>query len=202
MPTVSVIAENSRERNELAKLLSREGVVVDVFSEISAFLQNRREAADCLVLDLDNPCDVTRSLFQLRDGDVEAPPVVVLSPRAAVSLAVHAMKAGAADFLEKPIDASRLLGAVRAAIEASRPRSERARRKRDLIARYHTLSARERDVVGAVLGGRGNREVASQLGIKLRTVETHRSNAMNKLGARTLPDLVKIWHDIETEATP
>lgn len=124
-------------------------------------------------------------------------PTIVLSDCANVPLAVRAMKGGAADVVQKPIDPERLRAAVAAALAESRARVERAQRLTDLCARFRSLSARERDVVDAVLDGRGNREVAAQLGIKPRTVEIHRAKAMSKLGARTLADLVRIWLDVD-----
>jgi two-component system response regulator FixJ len=197
MPTVYIVAENLQERDPLAARLAREDVVVEAFPDLQAFLSHEAlDEAGCVVLDCLSSGAVVEAMIRLRAAMFEALPVIVLSPRTAVPLAVRAMKEGAADFLEKPFEETRLIGSVRAALDGSRARAERARRKRELIVRYRTLSARERDVVDAVLGGRGNREVATQLGIKPRTVETHRSNAMNKLGARTLPDLVRIWLDL------
>lgn len=201
MPTVSIIVEDAREREALGKLLAKEDFCVEVYSDISAFQGGRGGEAACLVLGVSDPKVVIDSIARLRAASPR-PSIVVLSPRAAVPLAVQAMKEGAADFLEKPVDSGLLIRAVRAALEAGGARSERTKHKRELIERFRTLSARERDVVDAVLGGSANHEVASRLGIKPRTVETHRSNAMNKLGARTLPDLVRIWLDLDAGASP
>ncbi|WP_457796022.1 response regulator transcription factor [Methylocystis sp. S23] len=202
MPTAHIASENLRELDALSALLAREGLVVESVSDVTALFARRDfDGAGCIVLNAPTDDSAVELTSRLREESCEALPVIVLSPRAAVSLAVEAMKRGAADFIEKPVDETRLIRAVREALELSHARAEETRRKRELAARFRTLSARERDVVDAVLGGRGNREVASQLGIKPRTVETHRSNAMSKLGARTLPDLVRIWLNLDAGRT-
>jgi two-component system response regulator FixJ len=183
------------ERDAIATLLSDQAYEIKWFPDVAAFLDERFfDTGGAILVDL-QPTDasIMRQLRPIRD----VLPIIVLSSRPNVPLAVAAMKEGAADFLQKPLDAEKLGAAVRAALEAGRARAERARKKQELLARYRSLSPRERDVVDAVLDGRANREVAAQLGIKLRTVEIHRSNAMSKLGARTLPDLVRIWLDVD-----
>jgi two-component system response regulator FixJ len=198
MPTVYLVAQDKREQEALAVPLAGGGLHAVVFTSISDFVgHDAFDDVGCVVIDLPAPPTLLKSILRLRAAMPERLPVIVIAEKADVTLAVQAMKEGAADLLEKPVEGPRLVASVLAALKVSRARAARARRKRELIARYRTLSARERDVVDAVLGGRGNREVASQLGIKPRTVETHRSNAMNKLGARTLPDLVRIWLDLD-----
>lgn len=198
MATVYLISEDPLARRALVEPLAGEGLHTAVFARISDFLAEGGFAeAGCVVIDLPGPPTVLKSILRLRAVLPEHLPLIIIAAHADVTLAVQAMKEGAADLLEKPVEGPRLVASVLAALLMSRARSARARRKRELIARYQTLSPREKDVVDAVLGGRGNREVASQLGIKPRTVETHRSNAMNKLGARTLPDLVRIWLDLD-----
>lgn len=198
MPTLYLVAEDQREQQALVAALTGEGVQIAVFQKVSDFLSHEGfDDVGCVVIYLPAPPTVLKSVLRLRAAMPKHLPVIVVAAKADVTLAVQAMKGGAADLLEKPVESPRLVASVLAALKVSRARAARARRKRELIARYQTLSARERDVVDAVLGGSGNREVASQLGIKPRTVETHRSNAMNKLGARSLPDLVRIWLDLD-----
>jgi two-component system response regulator FixJ len=200
MSTVYVIAEEPAARSALVSLLSREGHETACFRSISAFLSELPgDPSGCVIVDLQPPCATVGAMPQLQ-AMCEPMPTIVLSPAADVAFAVRAMKEGAIDFLEKPVDAARLSASVSFALAKSAARLERARRKQELRARFERLSNRERDVVDAVLDGCGNREVASQLGISARTVETHRSNAMIKLGARTLADLVRIWLDLEVAA--
>ncbi len=182
------------ERDAIATLLSDQVSEIRPYADVSAFLAEALlEPPGCILVDM-QPSDVA-VMRELRT--IRTLPIIVLSSRANVALAVRAMKEGAADFLQKPIDPEKLRAAVRAALDESRALLERARRKQELLERFESLSMRERDVVDAVLHGCANREVASQLGIKPRTVEIHRSNAMNKLGARTLPDLVRILLDVD-----
>jgi two-component system, LuxR family, response regulator FixJ len=197
MPTIYIIAEIQRERDAIAALVSQECRSLVAFRDVSAFVADKDPSEPgCVILDL--PRANAGALPQLREM-LEPLPIIVISSHADVARAVQAMKQGAADFLERPIDQERLISSVRAGIDCSRARMARAHRKRELIARYDTLSLREKDVVGAILAGRPNREVASTLGIRPRTVETHRANAMVKLGARHLPDLVRIWLDLEAD---
>ncbi len=183
------------ERDAIATLLSDQAYEIKSYPDVAAFLAEAElEPVGCILADL----QLTDVSLMRRLRSIRRPlPIILLSSRANVTLAVRAMKEGAADFLQKPIDPHALRASVRSALEDSRTRLERARRKQELLARFKSLSARERDVVDAVLHGCANREVALQLGIKARTVEIHRSNAMTKLGARTLPDLVRIWLDVD-----
>jgi two-component system, LuxR family, response regulator FixJ len=186
------------ERDAISSSLSSLPCKIECFPNVAAFAAapdiDRR---GCLLI-VAQPDEVD-PMSRLR-AVPEPLPTVVLSACCNVAAAVRAMKEGAADVVQEPVDPERLRAAVAAALAESRARVERAERMADLCARFRSLSARERDVVGAVLDGRGNREVAAQLGIKPRTVEVHRANAMNKLGARTLADLVRIWLDVDETA--
>ncbi|WP_363349703.1 LuxR C-terminal-related transcriptional regulator [Methylocystis echinoides] len=183
------------ERDAIATLLSDQAYEIRRFQDVATFLAEAElQLPGCVLVDL-QPADV--AMMRRLRAICRPLPIIVLSSRANVALAVSAMKEGAADFLQKPFDPERLRASVGAALADSRARVERGRKKQELLARFKSLSARERDVVDAVLHGCANREVASLLGIKLRTVEIHRSNAMSKLGARSLPDLVRIWLDVD-----
>lgn len=183
------------ERDAIHAPLSAESFRVEYCADVEAFCAVPDiDPSGCILLD--PPAEAVAPLARLQ-AIREPLPIIVLSDSADVALAVRAMKEGASDVVQKPIDPAQLRAAVSVALEKSRARVELAQRKKELYARFRSLSIRERDVVDAVLDGRGNREVASQLGIKPRTVEIHRSNAMNKLGARTLPELVRIWLDVD-----
>lgn len=194
MPTIYVVAQEQDERAAIAALVCQECRSVKVFKDVSAFLAHKDPSEPgCVILELKEPASA--SIRRLREF-LEPLPIIVVSPSAVVARAVQAMKQGAADFLAKPLEKERLVSAVQRGLDISWARMEQTRRKNELLARYQTLSAREKDVVGAILDGRPNREVALHLGIRPRTVEIHRSNAMAKLGARTLPELVRIWFDL------
>lgn len=185
------------ERDAISSSLSSLPCKVEYFQNAAAFLA----AADidptgCILIEAQpKELDPMARLRAMR----KRLPTIVLSACSDVALAVRSMKEGAANVVQKPIDPERLRGAVSAALAESRALLERARRRKELRARFLSLSTRERDVVDAVLEGRGNREVAAQLGIKPRTVEVHRASAMNKLGVRTLADLVRVWLDMDAD---
>ncbi|HEX6374765.1 MAG TPA: LuxR C-terminal-related transcriptional regulator [Allosphingosinicella sp.] len=140
----------------------------------------------CILLDMDAPdgLEVLAALVQRETGW----PILAMSGRPDVSLAVEAMKLGALDFLEKPVDAPTLAAALVPAwnaLEASLERGEARRIAQDRLAR---LTARELDISLALFGGRSNKAVAHELGISVRTVEMHRAHIMAKLGVRSIAE--------------
>ncbi|MFL1461153.1 response regulator transcription factor [Roseococcus sp. DSY-14] len=149
-------------------------------------------APGCLILDVRMPGMDGLQLMEELSRRGSPLPVVMVTGHGDVPLAVRAMRAGAVDFLEKPYTEERLLEAVAAALaqggEAAQRRAEVARAG----AQVAGLSPREREVLACLVQGMANKVVAHQLGISPRTVEVHRANLMEKLGAKSLPDLVKI----------
>jgi two-component system, LuxR family, response regulator FixJ len=195
MPTVYLIVEDQDERASLAALLRSRDWSVEDFAHFDSFLGAASSTASaCVIVDL--PFSADRVVRRLRSLP-QSFPVIVLCAHASVALAVRAMKEGAADILEKPVDAMRLLAVTRSAIDDARARAARTYETQARLALFNALRPRERDVVDAIVDGCGNREVAARLGIKPRTVETHRASAMTKLGARTLVDLVRIRLDVD-----
>ena len=119
-------------------------------------------------------------------------PVIMITGHADVPLAIQAMKAGVADFIEKPFDDDIMLGAIRRAL-TQQTGSETARAERQAIMdRMAALSAREREVVDGLVAGKANKAIAFDLSISARTVEVYRANAMMKMQAKTLSDLVRM----------
>ena len=119
-------------------------------------------------------------------------PVVFITGHGDIPMTVKAMKAGAVEFLTKPFREQELLDAVRAALQRDRIRRDREDEIRDLRTRFDTLSAREREIVALVTAGLMNKQAAAKLGVSEVTVKVHRHNAMQKLGARSVADLVRI----------
>ncbi|HEX8573947.1 MAG TPA: LuxR C-terminal-related transcriptional regulator [Allosphingosinicella sp.] len=140
----------------------------------------------CVLLDMDEPnsLEVLAALVGRETGW----PILAMSGRADVAVAVQAMKLGALDFLEKPVDATKLAAALVPAwnaLEASLEKGEARRVAQDRLAR---LTARELDISLALFGGRSNKAVAHELGISVRTVEMHRAHIMAKLGVRSIAE--------------
>jgi two-component system response regulator FixJ len=119
-------------------------------------------------------------------------PVIVITGHGDVPLAVEAMKVGAIDFLEKPFDDEVLLASVKAAIERRGGAIKRSAERADIESKLAALSNRERDVLGGLVAGRANKQIAFDLGISPRTVEIYRANLMNKMQAGSLSDLVRM----------
>jgi two-component system, LuxR family, response regulator FixJ len=119
-------------------------------------------------------------------------PVIVITGHGDVPLAVEAMKIGAADFLEKPFDDDTLLASVRSALERQNGDAKRSSERADIEARMSALSKRERDVLGGLIDGHANKQIAFDLGISPRTVEIYRANLMNKMQAGSLSELVRM----------
>jgi two-component system, LuxR family, response regulator FixJ len=126
----------------------------------------------------------------LRLGD--APPIIVITGHPEVKIAVEAMKRGAVEFLEKPIDPADLIDVVRKSVNKQAEELRRRQRIEDAQARIGVLTPRERDVLRQLLRGRPNKIIARELGLSPRTVEIHRARVMEKTGAGSLPILVKL----------
>jgi FixJ family two-component response regulator len=131
-----------------------------------------------------------------------APPVVFLSARGGIPSSVRAMKQGAVDFLEKPVHEQELLEALGRAVARSRERILERQQLADLRRRHATLTARERQVLVLVVWGLLNKQVAWELGVSEKTVKVHRSRAVAKMGARSLPDLVRMAGRLGLEVEP
>ena len=196
-PVLHLVDDEEAVRRSAEMMLVASGHHVASYAGGPALLaaagpDGRGLAAGCVILDVRMPgMDGLQLMEELTKRGVTLP-VVVVTGHGDVPLAVRAMRAGAVDFLEKPYTEERLLEAIQSALamggEAAQRRAEVARAG----AQVAGLSPREREVLGCLVQGMANKVVAHHLGISPRTVEVHRANLMEKLGARSLPDLVKI----------
>jgi len=191
--TVYVVDDDHDVREGLKALLESVNLDCEVFGSAREFLDREpSDAVSCLVLDVRLP-GVSGLDFQAelarRNIDI---PVIFITGHGDVPMTVRAMKAGAVEFLTKPFREQDLLDAVSAALARDRTRRERDDGLRDLKSRYGTLSEREREVFALVTAGLLNKQMAGELELSEVTVKVHRHNLMKKLGARTLPDLVRI----------
>jgi two-component system response regulator FixJ len=150
------------------------------------------ETTGCVVTDLRMPGMSGLDLQRALKARGVASPVIVITGDGAVSMAVEALKAGAADFLEKPFDDEIFLSSVRRALALAKRAAERRRDHAALAQRAEQLSTREREVMDLVVSGLSSPAVAEQLGISVRTVESHRARVMDKMDARGLADLVRL----------
>jgi len=189
--TVLVVDDDPSIRRALADLLESVGLQVQVFASASEFLQSTRpETPCCLVLDVRLPgksgLDFQRDL---NDAGMQLP-IIFLTGHGDIAMTVRAMKAGAVEFLTKPFRDQELLDAVQLAL--ARDRADRAefRLTQSLRQRYGALTPREKEVMGLLVAGRRNKQIAGDLGVSEVTVKIHRTNMMTKMDARSLVDLL------------
>lgn len=188
---VFVVDDDERIRGALARLLRASGHSVECFESPEAFLAGAdlTSTPACLVLDLSMPgmtgLEVQRKLDQLL-------PIVFLTGHGDVSSSVDAMKAGALDFLVKPVCESRLLAAIDRALERARLEHGKRTQRAELEERVNHLTRREREVMALVLTGRLNKQVASDLGAAEKTIKIHRARVMEKMKARSIVELVRL----------
>jgi two-component system response regulator FixJ len=190
-PTIHVVDDDAAIRRSLERLLHSAGLGCAVYETALGFLETASSLEDgCLLLDLRMPGIDGLELQALLNRLGFRLPIVVMTGHGDVATAVQAMKAGAVDFIEKPCDDERLLGAIRQALTVAGP----AARNRETAAaqRIATLSARERQVFDALTVGHPNKVVAFDLGISVRTVEVHRARMLERLGVRSLAEAIRL----------
>ena len=190
---VHVIDDDEAIRQSLAFLLQAARLEVKTYPSAMAFLDALPAPAwSCVITDVRMPgmsgVDLLRRLKELKIGV----PVIVITGHGDVALAVEAMKAGAVDFLEKPFDDDVLLASVQSALKRQDGETKRHTERLEIEGRLAGLSNRERDVLGGLVAGRANKQIAFDLGISPRTVEIYRANLMNKMKAGSLSDLVRM----------
>jgi len=193
-PRIFIVDDDDAIRDSLQLLLQSSGFdSIVAYSSARAFLNEAQpKPGECLLLDVRMPdMDGLELQEELSRRGVKLP-VIIMTGHADVPIAVRAMKAGAADFIEKPFAEEVLLDCIRRArahaAEAQRERSEADETRR----REQTLTPRERDVLHGMIAGRPNKLIAYDLGISPRTVEIHRARVMEKMQARSLSALVRM----------
>ncbi len=191
--TVHVVDDDAAVRDSLSFLLGFADIGVRTYASAIEFLDHADAAASgCILTDIRMPGMSGLDLVQELKKRGLMRPVIVLTGHADVALAVEAMKAGVMDFIEKPFDDEALLSAVRTALARDEDGAEREARRAQIQERFTQLSPRERDVFDAIVAGDSNKSAGLKLGISPRTVEIYRANVMEKMGARTLSDLVRM----------
>ena len=192
-PVIFIIDDDVALRESLLGLFRDVHLQAEVFGSPTELLARRQpDAASCLVLDIRLP-GMSGLDFQARlaraNMDV---PIIFITGYADIPMAVRAMKGGAVDFLTKPFREQDMLDAVATAIARDRMRRESERVASEMRARFETLSGREREVMGLVASGLMNKQVAAKTGLAEPTVKMHRGQAMRKMGAKSVADLVKM----------
>jgi len=192
-PIVFVVDDDASVRDAVQRLIASVGLRVQTFGSTREFLTSKRpEAPACLVLDVRLPdssgLELQRDLAQ---ANVHIP-IIFITGHADVPMTVRAMKAGAVEFLTKPFRGQELLDAIQQAIAKDRAAWNEREQMSELRGRYESLTPREKEVLKLVTSGLLNKQIGAELGTSELTIKTHRGHVMEKMGAESLADLVKM----------
>ncbi|HOY70876.1 MAG TPA: response regulator [Methylotenera sp.] len=196
--TAFIVDDDPAIRDALTLMLEQENMVVKAFESAEAFLNSYQpDCKGCAIIDIRMPGMDGMALHQVLLTRNIALPVIFLTGHGDIPMSVQAMKAGAVDFLTKPVTREKLLASVKAAIELSETMLSHHTSHQNAVSKLSTLTERERDVMQLAVLGHTNKHIARELGISHRTVEIHKSKIMHKTGAQNLLDLVRIAHESE-----
>jgi FixJ family two-component response regulator len=194
---IAIVDDDPSVRKGLERLIRSAGWKAEIFASAQEFLDRPRpEAPSCLVLDLQLPglsgLDLQKRMAEVR-LDI---PIVFLTGHGSIPASVQAMKAGAMEFLTKPVDEEDLFKAIREALERDRRTRQQNANMRELRDRYESLTAREQEVMQQVISGLLNKQIAAELQITEDTVKFHRGHIMRKMRADSLADLVRMAENL------
>jgi RNA polymerase sigma factor (sigma-70 family) len=194
---VYVIDDDAQTREALKNLMRSVGLQVEVFASAQDFLRSKRpDVPACLVLDVRlrglSGLDLQK---RMAEAKIELP-IIFITGYGDIPMTVQAMKAGAVEFLTKPFRNQELLDAIQQALERDRITRDQRAKNDELYARYDSLTPREREVMTLVVAGLLNKQIAGELGTSETTVKNHRHQLMEKMGADSLAELVKMAYKL------
>jgi two-component system CheB/CheR fusion protein len=202
-PVIFVVDDDSHIRKGIRSLLEEDGRTVADYADCETFLENYRPGREaCLLIDASLPgMSGLELLRRLNDSGYRLPSIMIAG-HGDIPLAVHAMKAGASDFIEKPISRDDLLASIERALEQSRDESKLFAWREEAATHVAELTPRQRQIMELVLAGYPSKNIAADLGISQRTVENHRASIMKKTGSKSLPALARLalaaaWDDAD-----
>jgi FixJ family two-component response regulator len=190
---VFVVDDDEPMRRSLENLIRSVGLRVEAFATAQEFLRGKRpDVPGCLVLDVRLP-GLSGLDLQKRMAEANSEiPIIFITGHGDIPMTVQAMKAGAVEFLTKPFRDQALLDAIQQALERDRHAREQRAKVEELRSRYRSLTPREREVIALVVVGLLNKQIAGELGTSEAAVKVHRQHVMEKMGAGSLADLVRL----------
>ena len=190
---IYVVDDDEAMCDSMTWLLEGEGYKVACFDSAAAFLGAWRSSLrGCIVLDVRMPEMSGLELQEKLDSIGSHLPIIFVTGHGDVPIAVGALQRGACDFIEKPFHNEDLLARIERALELDSQIAARQQRDKAIVSRLDQLTQREREVMQQVVAGKLNKQIADELDISMKTVEAHRARVMEKMGVRTLAELVKI----------
>ena len=196
-PLIQLVDDDQAVRDSLALLIATVGLRVQTWADPQAFLDGfDRQAIGAIVLDVRMPGLSGLSVLDTLIAQGADQPVIMLTGHGTVEMCRRAFKAGAAEFLEKPVDDERLIEALQQAVRQHVRSRQRQRADQAARERYAQLSGREREVLGLIVEGLTNKEIGRALDLSPRTVETHRASVFAKLEADSLAQLIRRYADL------
>jgi FixJ family two-component response regulator len=191
--TMFVVDDDAGIRDAIAGVLEDEGYLVQQFESCESYLKHGYEGADgCLLVDAYLPGMSGLELLRHIQLVGHTLPAIMMTGNSDVPMAVQAMKAGAVDFMEKPIGRDDLLACIARAVEHSRDHHQLVSWQLEAATQISGLTARQREIMDMVLAGHPSKNIAADLGISQRTVENHRASIMKRTGAKSLPELARL----------
>ena len=192
-PIIFVVDDDSHVREGIRELLETDGRTVEDFDSCESFLEAYRPGREaCLLVDGYLPGMTGLELLQELQERGDRLPAIMITGNSDVPMAVQAMKAGASDFIEKPVARDELLAGIERALGQSRDTAKLSAWRRDASERVGMLTSRQRQIMDMVLAGHPSKNIAADLNLSQRTVENHRASIMKKMGAKSLPTLARL----------
>ena len=192
VPTVFVVDDDLSIREAMRDLLQENGYSVEIFADGPAFLESYRQGRKgCLLVDALMPGMSGVELIEHLKADGHQLPAIMITGSGAVSMAVQAMKAGAVDFIEKPVSNDELLTGIKRALDQTNDMTMVSASREAAATRVASLTTRQRQILDLVLAGHPSKNIAVDLGISQRTVDNHRAAIMRKTGSKSLPALIR-----------